>query len=160
MTRHPTTTSIRRLFTPSSLTLRPEADLHAAAVALFSHRLPSAPVTDEEGFLQGILSEQACLTGELSSLYHRQPPRSVAGAMTTAVHTTTPDTTIARAAARFVEQSVQILPVVDPRGRLLGELRRSRVVQALQPRQRRPPEHRPLYLSALGRRTLERARAV
>ena len=111
-------------------TLSPDASVESAAQALVRLGYSGAPVTDENGAVLGVFSEQDSLKVLAHAAYEGWPSGSVASHMTKHVETVAPKDDLSVISGRFAAGHHRRLLVVED-GRLLGLIARRDVVRAL-----------------------------
>ncbi len=114
------------------VTVTPETDAHDAIDALLQHGISGMPVVDASGRLVGMLSERDCMKTLTNAQYHNLPTALVRDLMSTALCTVPPDTGLLEVAELFVCNRFRRLPVVDANGKLVGQISRCDVLQAIQ----------------------------
>lgn len=132
---------VRDLMTPDPATVGPETHLKDALALLAHLGITSAPVVDDRGSLCGIVSEADLIRDivardprsqarpiEVEPLFQ---PRTVDDVYTRVAASARVDDDVANAVETMIAISAKSLPVLDERGRLVGVLSRSDVVQAL-----------------------------
>lgn len=132
---------VRELMTPDPVTVNPETHVKEALTRLARLGITSMPVVDDKRRLCGIVSE-ADLICDMVQRDPRAQERPVtveplfAPSTVEDVYTRSPasvrvDDDVANAVETMVAISAKSLPVLDEKGRLVGVLSRSDVVQAL-----------------------------
>ena len=121
--------------TSPAITVAPETHCKDAAALLVRHRISALPVVDPEGRLLGIVSETDLVTKEEWQPREELPPRAgrarrrqrakalgttAADFMSAPVVTVAPGASLGTATRLLHRHDVRHLPVVDPRGRLVG----------------------------------------
>lgn len=136
----------RKLFT-----LTPDTSVMDAVALLLKKSVSGAPVIDEFGRLVGVLSELDCTNHLVHCISHNEPTGWVGDLMSKDCRTVPPSATLLTVAHHFNSLSVRRLPVVDEQGKLLGQISRRDLMQALYkmaaPERKSKPK--PLYLSAV-----------
>jgi CBS domain-containing protein len=112
------------------VTLKKETDVLTAIKQLLSHRITSAPVLDQAGYLLGIFSEKDCMNVALETAYNENPISCVADYMTTDTVTVDADASIIDLAEKFNSSSIRSYPVYDDK-QLVGMISRADVLRAL-----------------------------
>lgn len=127
------------------VTVAPGTLLKDVARTLVERRISGVPVVDDDGTVLGVVSEADILIkeqgrGGRSSLFERvldvdtdsekYSARDAADAMTTPALTIRPTRAASEAASLMLDRGVNRLPVVDPRGRLVGIVTRADLVRA------------------------------
>ncbi len=108
------------------LTIRPNASLSEAVQMLLDHKISGLPVTDETGFLLGIISEFALLAITYDPLSRRQP---VKDHMTKHVISVSPEAPLTELADTFILHRIRRLPVTT-HGKLVGMVSRRELLRA------------------------------
>lgn len=122
---------IRDVMSRDSFRLPPGISIEEAAAGLLLHRLPGAPVTDDEGRLLGFISEHDLLPQLLDASYHGSSKATVQDIMRTDVLSMSPDDGIIELAQLMSQPGKpKVYPVVE-NGQLVGNICRSLLLQAL-----------------------------
>ena len=124
---------VRDVMTSEPATIAPEAPLGAALATMRERQIRHLPVVDEGGRLVGILTDRdlrQATFARFRALHEAERDLTVQDAMSWAVVTTRPDSTIAHAAAVMFERRIGSLPVVED-GRLVGILTERDLLRAL-----------------------------
>lgn len=139
------------LMTRDVFVLRPDDTLLHAVKQLTDRGHSGAPVCDEGGVLVGMFSQHDGIRAVLDALYHDNPPPQVSAYMNRQLCSALPQTNLVDLAAAFVERRLRRLPVVDPKGRLQGQVSRHDLLAvALTAFEADPDQDAPsLYLSAI-----------
>ncbi len=114
------------------VTVTPETDAHDAIDRLLRHRISGMPVVDASGRLVGMLSERDCLKTLTNAQYYNMPTALVRDLMSTALCTVPPDTGLMEVAEVFVCNRFRRVPVVDAGDKLVGQISRRDVLEAIQ----------------------------
>ncbi len=114
------------------VTVTPETDAHDAIDSLLKHRISGMPVVDSAGRLVGMLSERDCMKTLTNAQYHNLPTALVRDLMSTGLCTVFPNTGLLEVAELFVCNRFRRVPVVDADGKLVGQISRRDVLQAIQ----------------------------
>jgi len=149
----PRQTTAGNLMRTDSYPLKAGDELFAAARQLLSHRIDGAPVLDEDGYVQGVLTladilyqEKTVRTPEpvflldallfwgagkddMEEQLHKMTASKVAEAMSSPPITVSPKDPVSHVASLMVEKNLTILPVTDAEGGLLGVIDRRDVVR-------------------------------
>lgn len=118
----------RDLMSRSLVTLMPEMDMEQAIHVLLKNKVSGATVVNEDGEVQGVLSEKDCLRIFASGAYNSLPKTYVQDYMSKDVTTITPDADLFRVAELFLKNSFRRLPVVED-GILVGQVSRRDVLE-------------------------------
>lgn len=119
-----------QIMTTSLITFRPETPISEAMSVLLGKRISGAPVIDDEGRLEGILSELDCLRVLSSDEFYADDQEGmgrVRDFMTRKCTTITPATDLYGIAHYFLTKGMRRLPVVDGE-RLVGQVSRRDVL--------------------------------
>ncbi len=111
-------------------TLSRDTSIRQAIALLVETRAAAAPVTRDDGKLDGILTQKDCFRPALHASYHQEWAGSVGDYMSKAVVTVDAGHDVVRAAEMFLEHPHRVFPVLDE-GRLVGMLHRSDVLRLL-----------------------------
>jgi len=112
-------------------TLSPETPIQEAVDLLLRKRISGAPVVDPDQRLVGFLSEKDCLKILTAEAFDGVPGAEVAAYMTREVQSITAETGLFDIVSRFLATPFRRLPVVDPDGRLLGQVTRAGALAAI-----------------------------
>lgn len=116
------------LMSRSLVTLKPEMDLEQAIHVLLKNKVSGATVVNDDGEVQGVLSEKDCLRIFTSGAYNSLPKSYVRDYMTRDVTTVAPDADLFRVAELFLKNSFRRLPVIED-GILVGQVSRRDVLE-------------------------------
>ncbi len=139
---------VRDAMTKNAITVRRDADLHAAATILSENRISGMPVVDENSRVIGVISEAdiLMLTGMKREHTFKDILRNILGepvpvhstkgnkvenVMSFPPVTSKADDTIADVAKILDERRIKRLPVVDDDGKLLGIISRADIVRMI-----------------------------
>ncbi len=122
----------KEIMARSEMTLSPETNIYRAMKSLSKHRLLGASVVDADGRLVGILTEKDCLKVLAGEAFDGLPEGRVLDYMTRDVETMRPTTSLFEIVQRFLGRTYRQLPVVDDRGRVIGQLTRHDAVRAIE----------------------------
>lgn len=111
--------------------LSPETEIMQAVHTLLEKDVSGAPVVDSDGKLVGLLTHKDCMKVVLNAAYHSEHCGTVADFMTATLDVLTPETSIADAAQRFLDESYHRYPVVED-GALIGVISRGDILRALE----------------------------
>ena len=115
----------------SEATLDPESDIYDALKRLLKSRQTGAPVVDRDGTLLGMLTERDCLKVLVGGALDGLPAGKVSDYMTAPAESITPTTSLFDIAHIFLTRSYRKLPVVDPDGRVIGQVSRRDMLIAI-----------------------------
>jgi CBS domain-containing protein len=120
------------IMSPVVVTLSPADNIYDAMHTLLKKKISSAPVVNDEGGLVGMLSEKDCLRILTAEAFEGLPQGTVAGYMTESVETLTPEVSVYDIVHHFLERTFHQMPVVDEKGRVLGQVSRRDVLVAIE----------------------------
>jgi CBS domain-containing protein len=112
-------------------TLTPETPIQDAVDVLLRKRISGAPVVAPDQRLVGFLSEKDCLKILTAEAFDGVPEGDVAAYMTRNVQSIDAETGLFDIVSRFLATPFRRLPVVDPDGRLLGQVTRAGALGAI-----------------------------
>jgi len=139
---------VSEAMTKNAVTVRRDADLHAAAALLSENRISGMPVVDDNNRVIGVISEAdiLILTGMKREHTFKDILRNILGepvsprptngnkvgdVMSFPPVTSKADDTIADVAKILDERRIKRLPVVDDDGKLLGIISRADIVRMI-----------------------------
>ncbi|MCO4772698.1 MAG: CBS domain-containing protein [Deltaproteobacteria bacterium] len=149
----PDKTTAANLMRADAYPLSPGDELFLAARKLLNHRIEGAPVLDDDGYVQGVLTLADVLykqkdvktpepvffldallfwgagKNNMDEQLHKMTASSVAEAMSSPPITVNPDTPVSHVASLMVDKGLTIIPVVGGDGGLLGVIDRRDVVR-------------------------------
>jgi CBS domain-containing protein len=109
----------RLVMTSPVMTCSPRDDVNDVAQLFWDTSCGSAPVVDEAGVLQGMLTDRdICMAAYTQG--RRLPDISVESAMSRSVHAVTPEDTLQRVLEIMSEAQVHHVPVVDDARKVVG----------------------------------------
>ena len=108
----------------SETTLPPGMDIYDALRRLLGSRLTGAPVVDGDGVLLGMLTERDCLKVVVAGALDGWPGGKVSDYMSSPARSIAPDATLYDIVHLFLTRPYRKLPVVDGRGRVIGQVSR------------------------------------
>ena len=109
---------IREVMTSPAIRVSPVEGVNVAARTLANYNIGALPVCDEEGKLQGVVTDRDIVTRCLAA--DRSPQKTkVADVMTAQVLSVSPDMEVSAAAHLMGRQQVRRLPVVE-NGKVCG----------------------------------------
>ena len=121
----------RDLMATNLLTFTPDHNIHDAIDQLLSRGVSGGPVL-ENGQLVGILSEKDCLNLVVQGAAHQRPVGDTVGSfMKRSVITIRPDADLLTISGLFLGKPFRRLPVVDDRGRVVGQVSRRDVLKGI-----------------------------
>lgn len=112
------------------LTLRADMPIRRAAAQLAESDIASAPVVDDSGTLQGLLTQKDCFRPALQASYYQAWHGCVGDFMSSELLSLPLGTDLVSAAEIFMNNPYRSVPVLDGH-RLAGMLRREAVFKAL-----------------------------
>ncbi|MGV3486159.1 MAG: CBS domain-containing protein [Planctomycetaceae bacterium] len=148
----PATVTARSMMVSNLITLSPEMDVVDAVDVLLRHRISGAPVVDRDGYFLGTFSERSCVRFILDAAYEQLPSNNLMSFVDTDPPTISEETDLLSIAQTFLDSSCRRLPVLDPSGRLCGQISRRDIMRCFrdQLRQSQPATvGAGLYFSAL-----------
>lgn len=104
-------------------TVKADSRIYDVVQALVKRGYSGAPVV-EKGKLVGVISEKDCIRALMRAVMDELPPSTVADVMSTDLITIQPSLPLLSAAHLFLQHPIRRLPVVDTRGKLLGQVSR------------------------------------
>lgn len=111
-------------------TVRAEMDIIEVMDEFVRKKITGAPVVDDRGNLQGMLSDTDCISAVLKAGHDPQWRGVVADFMTTDVETVEAQASITEVAERFLKRRFRRFPVVDD-NQLVGQISRLEVLKAI-----------------------------
>ncbi len=123
--------TIEKYMTTDLTTFKPGQDIYDVVRSLLKNKISGAPVVNDKYELVGVISEKDCLKVIVDCAYHNLPPGRVADYMTSLPQTIPSKTTVAEAAYKFLNSNYRRFPVVDPKGKLIGQLSRRDVLRSI-----------------------------
>jgi CBS-domain-containing membrane protein len=115
----------------SEPTFAQDVDIGTAMRKMLRDKLNGVPVVDSEGRLCGMLTEKDCLRALVRQAMEGAAGASVREFMTANVDSVTPDTQLLDITQLFLERPYRKLPVVDPDGRVVGQVSRRDILRAI-----------------------------
>ena len=130
---------VDKWMTPKVISVSPDTSLAAALRLMKEKKIRRLPVVSNGGKLVGIVSDRdlkevtpsRATTLDVWELHTVLDRIKISDVMTKKVVTTTPESTIERAALVMLEKRIEGLPVVDAKGTLVGILTEGDVFRAL-----------------------------
>lgn len=145
-------TCARDMMVSNLTTLSPDMDVLDALDVLLRHRISGAPVVDSENRFLGTFSEKSCIRFVVDAAYEQMPSNNLMAFVDTAPPVISPSTDFLTIAQTFLDAACRRLPVIDSRGRLLGQISRRDVMREVRDnlkKQEPVPTGAGLYLSAV-----------
>lgn len=112
------------------LILRFDMPIRRAAAQMAESGVAAAPVIDDSGALQGLLTQKDCFQPALQASYYQEWKGSVVDFMSTDLFTLPLNTDLVSAAEAFMDKPYRSFPILDGSS-LVGMLRREAVFGAL-----------------------------
>ncbi len=112
------------------ISLSQDSDVIQAINKLLIHKIPNAPVVDEQGNLVGMFSEKDAMKVVLEAAYNQGMAGKVGEFMTKHAVTISADASLVDAAEKLQDSSVRCFPVYSGTD-LVGIISRSDVLRAL-----------------------------
>ena len=111
----------------------PDTEIIEAIDSMIENQISGAPVLNERKELIGMISEKDCITVIIDSVYHNQPisKSKVANYMTTNLVTVNVEADVVDVANEFLKKNYKRFPVVDDKGRLVGQVSRRDILRAV-----------------------------
>jgi CBS domain-containing protein len=121
--------TVADVMTKDPVTVRSATSFKACVNLMRIHEMSAIPVVDHDCRIVGIVSESDLLAKEARPQRGKARAMRAAELMTTDLVTTTAGATLATAASLMFQHHVKVLPVVDPRQRLVGMVTRAQVLK-------------------------------
>jgi CBS-domain-containing membrane protein len=112
-------------------TFTQDLDIGTAMRMMLRAKLTGVPVVDSEGGLCGMLTEKDCLTALVRQAMEGAAGATVRDYMTAPVDSITPETRLLDITYLFLDRPFRKLPVVDPKGRVVGQVSRRDILRAI-----------------------------
>jgi len=124
---------VTKYMTTDLITFNPETDIIQAIDSMIEHQISGAPVLNENKELVGMISEKDCITVIIDSVYHNQPITTgkVSKYMTTNIKTVSVEADVVDVASEFLKKNYKRFPVIDEKGRLVGQISRRDILRAV-----------------------------
>lgn len=131
--KHSSYEPITKYMTTELITFTPETEIIEAIDTMIEHQISGAPVLNENKELIGMISEKDCITVIIDSVYHNQPisTSKVSKYMTTNIKSVSVEADIVDVANEFLKRSYKRFPVLDEKGRLVGQISRRDILKAV-----------------------------
>ncbi|MGB7344024.1 MAG: CBS domain-containing protein [Pirellulaceae bacterium] len=142
----------REMMVSNLITLSPTMDVFDAIDVLLRKRISGAPVVDSDGQFLGIFSEKSCMRFVLDAAYEQMPSNTLMAFVDTSPPVITEETDFLTIAQTFVDAACRRLPVLDEKGRLVGQISRRDIMRAARQHigtAQTTVVHQGLYISAL-----------
>ena len=111
--------------------IHPDMMVVEASAKLIKKESIGAPVTDENGYLVGWISETECLQVALQVIYYNQRVATVKDVMRREVLSVKPGDDPLHLAQQMLAQKPKVYPVVDSDNKVLGVVTRRRILKML-----------------------------
>ena len=115
----------------SEFTLRPHHSIDTAMERMLKAKLTGVPVVEEDGTLCGMLTEKDCLKALVNEAVDGAPGGKVRDYMTQPAESVRPQTILLDVVRLFLERPYRKVPVVDPEGRVIGQVSRRDILRAI-----------------------------
>jgi CBS domain-containing protein len=124
---------ITKYMSTELVTFTPETEIIEVIDKMLEHRFSGAPVLNNDKELVGLISEKDCLKILIDSAYHNLPIRKhvVDDYMTPDPITVSVESDILDVANLFLQTGVKRFPVVDDKGKLVGQVSRRDILTAV-----------------------------
>jgi len=124
---------VTKYMTTDLITFNPETDIIKAIDSMIENQISGAPVLNENKELVGMISEKDCITVIIDSVYHNQPisASKVSKYMTTNIKTVSVEADVVDVASEFLKKNYKRFPVIDEKGRLVGQVSRRDILRAV-----------------------------
>ncbi len=125
------TMTVADIMTTKLVTFKPEDNLFDVMGEFIQHAISGGPVLDANGNLVGIISERDCLNVIMQTTLDDGPPATVDDHMSRKVVALPSDASVIAAAETFMRFPIRRIPIVDRKRKLLGQVSRRNVLQAI-----------------------------
>ncbi|HBH23957.1 MAG TPA: inosine-5-monophosphate dehydrogenase [Cytophagales bacterium] len=125
---------VTRYMATDLITFSPEDEIGFVIDKLMKNKISGAPVLNDKDELVGLISEQDCLRVIIDSVYYNQPisKHRVKDYMTTHIKSVSVTEDVVDVANKFLSNRFRRFPVVDEKGRLLGQVSKRDILKAAQ----------------------------
>ncbi len=115
------------------ITFQPEMEIMEVVETLLKNKITGAPVLNDRKELVGLIDDKDCLKVVFDIAYHNQPMKdtTVAQYMTNVMKTIPAQANIVDVADTFLSTKYKRLLVVDDDGKLIGQISRQDILQAI-----------------------------
>ena len=123
---------VTRYMAVDLITFKPKQSVEQVIDILVKNKITGGPVLNEKGELIGIISDRDCLKVIMDKAINNQPVRDakVENYMTTNVQTISVDCDVIDVANEFLNSKFRRFPVVDGKGKLVGQVSRVDILKA------------------------------
>lgn len=124
---------VTQYMTTDLITFKPDTDVLQAIDSMIKNKISGAPVLNDKKELVGMISEKDLITVMIDSVYHNLPisTRKVEDYMTTNIISVGVDADIVDVANLFLRKNYKRFPVLDEKGRLVGQISRKDILRAV-----------------------------
>ena len=122
---------VKTIMRPAEIAIKKGVTLDIVSDHLTQYALPGLPVVDDEGTLVGYVSEYDCLKQLMQSTYYCDNTSLVEDVMSTTLITGSAELSVLDIASKMNTDKVNVLPLVDSRGKFVGCVSRGDVMRAL-----------------------------
>ena len=122
---------VKTIMRPAEIAIKKGVTLDIVSDHLTQYALPGLPVVDDEGTLVGYVSEYDCLKQLMQSTYYCDNTSLVEDVMSTTLITGSAELSVLDIASKMNTDKVNVLPLVDARGKFVGCVSRGDVMRAL-----------------------------
>lgn len=114
------------------ITFKPEDEIGEVISSLMKHQISGAPVLNANNELVGMISEQDVLRVIIDSVYHNHPisKQVVRDYMNKNIITVPVEADVVDVADMFLKYRFRRFPVVDQKGRLVGQVSKRDILRA------------------------------
>jgi CBS domain-containing protein len=124
---------VTKYMTTDLITFTPDTDIMEAIDSMIDNQISGAPVLNNKKELIGMISEKDCITVMIDSVYHNLPISmgKVSKYMTTDIVSVSIEADIVDVATQFLRKNYKRFPVLDEKGRLVGQVSRRDILRAV-----------------------------
>ena len=115
------------------ITFYPDTEIVDVVKTLLKHKITGAPVVSKSGDLEGLIDDKDCLRVLIDAAYYNRPVQRkvVADYTTNVMKTISEHANMVEAANEFSRTIYKRLLVVDDKGKLVGQISRQDILQAI-----------------------------
>ncbi len=115
------------------ITFSPDQTIQEVINIMLERKISGGAVLNEKNELVGLISERDCLKLIFDNAYNSRmhDDRKVADYMTSPVDTVSINANIAEVADKFLKKTYRRFPVVDDKGKLMGQVSRRDILRAV-----------------------------